>query len=52
VRLPPPSVPVPQAAARSGAIEVVVAGGRRLRVGADVDVAVLVRIVEALEARR
>jgi transposase-like protein len=49
VRLPPP---VPQAAARSGTIEVVLASGRTLRVGADVDVAVLMRIVEALEAHR
>ncbi|HEU5295128.1 MAG TPA: transposase [Burkholderiaceae bacterium] len=52
VRLPPPSVPILQAAARSGTIEVVLAGGRTLRVGADVDTAVLVRIIEALEARR
>jgi transposase len=52
VRLPPPSLPVPQAAARLSTIEVVLAGGRTLRVGADVDVAVLVRIVEALEAHR
>jgi transposase len=51
VRLPP-SVPALPAPARSGTIEVVLAGGRTLRVGADVDVAALVRIVEALEARR
>jgi transposase len=51
VRLPS-SVPAPQAAARSGLIEVVLAGGRTLRVGADVDTAALVRIVEALETRR
>src|SRR5262245_54787685 len=52
VRLPPPSVPARPAPARSGTIEVVLAGGRTLRVGADVDTAVLVRIVEALEAHR
>jgi transposase len=50
VRLPPPSAP--QAAARCGSIEVVLAGGRTLRVGADVDMAALVRIVEALEGCR
>jgi transposase len=54
VRLPPPSVPVPvpQAATRSGTIKVVLAGGRTLRVGADVDTVTLLRIVEALEAHR
>lgn len=52
VRLPPPSVPALPAPARSGLIEVVLAGGRTLRVGADVDTAALVRIVEALETRR
>ena len=52
VRLPPPSVPALPAPARPGAIEVVLAGGRTLRVDADVDVAALVRIVEALEAQR
>jgi len=52
VRLPPPSMPALPAPARSGTIEVVLAGGRTLRVGADVDTAVLVRIVEALEAHR
>ena len=52
VRLPPPSVPALPAPVRSGTIEVVLAGGRTLRIGADVDVAVLVRIAEALEAQR
>jgi transposase len=52
VRLPPPSVPLAQAAARSGIIEVVLAGGRMLRVGADVDTGVLVRVIEALETGR
>jgi transposase len=52
VRLPPSSLSAPQAVARSGTIEVVLAGGRTLRVGADVDTAALVRIVEALEAGR
>jgi transposase len=52
VRLPAPALPAPQAPARSGSIEVVLAGGRTLRVGADVDPAVLVRVVEALEAGR
>jgi transposase len=52
VRLPPPSVPALQSPVRSTLIEIVLAGGRTVRVGADVDTAVLVRIVEALEARR
>jgi transposase len=52
VRLPPPSMPAPQAPARSGTIEVVLASGRTLRIGAEVDPAMLVRIVEALEAHR
>jgi transposase len=52
VRLPPPSVPAPQAPARSGSIEVVLVGGRTIRVGADVDTGALLRIVEALEAGR
>ena len=52
MRLPPPSVPALPAPVRSGTIEVVLAGGRMLRVGADVDTAVLVRIVEALETDR
>jgi transposase len=52
VRLPPASVPALPAPARSGTIKVVLAGGRTLRVGADVDTAVLVRIVEALETGR
>jgi transposase len=52
VRLPPPSRPAPPASARSGSIEIVLASGRTLRVGTDVDTDALVRIVEALEARR
>jgi transposase len=50
VRLPPPAAPA--APARSGTIEVVLAGGRTIRVGADVEVGALLRIVEALEAPR
>ena len=52
VRLPPPSMPALPTPARSGTIEVVLAGGRSLRVSSDVDTDMLVRIVEALEARR
>jgi hypothetical protein len=37
---------------RPGTIEIVLAGGRMVRVGSDVDTVALVRIVEALEARR
>ena len=36
---------------RPGTIEIVLVGGRTVRVGSDVDTAALVRIVEALEAR-
>jgi hypothetical protein len=50
--LPPPSVPARQAPARPDTIEVVLVGGRMLRVGEDVDTSALVRIVEALEGRR
>jgi hypothetical protein len=35
-----------------GTIEVVLAGGRTIRVGVDVDTGALLRIVEALEAHR
>ena len=52
VRLPPPAGPALPAPARPCAIEVVLAGGRTLRVGADVDTAVLVRVIEALETGR
>jgi len=52
VRLLPPSLLALPAPARSGTIEVVLAGGRTLRVGADVDTAVLVRVIEALETGR
>jgi transposase len=52
VRLLPPSVPALPAPARSGTIEVVLAGGRTLRVSGDFDTDTLVRIVEALEAQR
>jgi transposase len=52
VRLPPPSLPAPPAPARSGTIEVVLVGGRTIRVGADVDTVALLRIVEVLEAHR
>lgn len=52
VRLPPPSVPAPHAPARSGTIEIVLIGGRTVRVGADVEVGALLRLIEALEAPR
>ncbi|HYP62650.1 MAG TPA: hypothetical protein VEQ16_02110 [Acidocella sp.] len=47
--LPPPEAPAP---AKPGTIEIVIAGGRTVRVGADFDTAALVRIVAALEAGR
>ena len=49
VMLPPPEAPAP---AKPGTIEIVIAGGRTVRVGADFDTAALVRIVAALEAGR
>jgi transposase len=49
VALPPPSPPPVITPARSGSIEIVIAGGRTVRVGSDVDMAALVRIIEALE---
>jgi transposase len=50
VRLPPPRAT--DAQARSGIIEVVLTNGRTVRIGADVDTAVLMRIIDALEAGR
>ena len=51
VLLPPPSTPagVPTG---PGTIEIVLDAGRTVRVGPDVDTGALVRIIEALEARR
>jgi transposase len=49
VRLQPPEAP---ASAKPGVIEIVIEGGRIVRVGADVDTAALVRIVTALETGR
>jgi transposase len=49
VMLPPPEAPAP---AKTSLIEIVIAGGRTVRVSADVDTAALVRIVAALEAGR
>ena len=46
---PPPMLPVLTTPKAAGAIEIVLDGGRRVRVGADVDTAALLRIVEALE---
>jgi transposase len=46
VRLQPPEAPAP---AKPGVIEILIEGGRLVRVGADVDTAALVRIVKALE---
>jgi len=49
VRLQPPEAAAP---AKPGVIEIVIEGGRLVRVGADVDTAALVRIVTALETGR
>jgi len=50
VRLPPPRAT--DAQARSGIIEVVLANGRTVRVGSDVDTAVLMRMVQAPKVPR
>jgi transposase len=52
VMLPPPAIPMSTAQATAiepGLIEIVIAGGRTVRVGPDVDAAALVRIIAALE---
>jgi transposase len=43
---PPPAVPP----VKSGTIEILIAGGRTVRVGGDVDTGALIRIIKALEA--
>ncbi len=53
--LPPPLEPAKSAPpksfpTKSDSIEITIAGGRTVRVGADVDTAALVRIIDALEA--
>lgn len=49
VALPAPP-PLPAISpAKSGAIEILIAGGRTVRVGGDIDTQVLVRIIKALE---
>jgi transposase len=49
IMLPPPEAPAP---AKPSTIEIVIGGGRTVRVGADVDTAALMRIIAALEAGR
>jgi transposase len=49
IMLPPPAAPAP---AKPSPIEIVIGGGRTVRVGADVDTAALVRIIAALETGR
>lgn len=49
IMLPAPGAPAP---VKPGLIEIVIAGGRTVRVSTDVDTAALVRIVTALEASR
>jgi transposase len=49
---PTTSMPEPSVASQPGAIEIVIAGGRTVRVGTDVDTAALVRIIAALEGAR
>jgi transposase len=51
VALPAPSLPLGISSAKSGTIDILIAGGRTVRVGADVDMAALVRIIAALEDR-
>jgi transposase len=49
IMLPAPEAPAP---AKPGTVEIVIAGGRTVRAGTDIDIAALVRIVAALEAAR
>lgn len=49
--LPPPPEPAKPSLPKSDSIEITIAGGRTVRVSADVDTAALVRIIDALEAR-
>lgn len=51
VALPAPSFPLAISPAKSCTIDILIGGGRTVRVGADVDMAALVRIVAALEDR-
>jgi transposase len=51
VALPAPSLPAPIAPTKPGTIDVLIAGGRTVRVSTDVDTAALVRIIAALEER-
>jgi transposase len=52
-RVPLQSPPPPASAAKNSSfIEIMIAQGRVVRVGSDVDTAALVRIIDALEARR
>ena len=52
VMLPPPTPPAATMPKAAGPIEILLDSGRRVRVGADVDTAALLRIVEALEKSR
>ena len=52
IAAPPQPVVAPSKPACTGSIEVVLANGRLLRVGVDVDTVALVRIIAALEARQ
>ena len=49
---PTTSTSEPSVAGKAGAIEIVIAGGRTVRVGTDIDTAALVRIISALEGAR
>lgn len=51
VALPAPSLPMALPAAKSDMIDILIAGGRTVRVRADIDTAALVRIIAALEGR-
>ena len=52
IAAPAPAVVAPPKPACTGSIEVVLANGRLLRIGADLDTVALVRIIAALEARQ
>jgi transposase len=51
IALPSPFLPAAISSAKPDTIEILIAGGRTVRVRADVDTAALVRIIAALEER-
>ena len=51
IALPAPISPAPITPAKPDTLDILIAGGRTVRVGTDIDPAALVRIISALEGR-